>query len=61
VTYPYPSDADRLLSNIRNGAWLEVQTFLPLAYAVPEVIPEAQCCWSGPPRSARAGWCCRSP
>jgi AAA domain len=54
VTYPYPTDADRLLSDIRNGAWLEVQTFLPLAYAVPEVIPEGSVLLVGPPKIGKS-------
>jgi RecA-family ATPase len=50
----YPSDADRLLSGIRNGAWLEAQTFLPLAYAVPEVIPEGSVLLVGPPKIGKS-------
>jgi RecA-family ATPase len=54
VAVTYPSDADRLLSDIRNGAWLEAQTFLPLAYAVPEVIPEGSVLLVGPPKIGKS-------
>jgi hypothetical protein len=44
----------RLLANVRDGAWLEAQEFPPLAYAVPEVIPEGSVLLVGPPKIGKS-------
>jgi AAA domain len=45
----YPPDADKLLSTLRDGAWLDAQVFPPLAYAVPGLIPEGSVLLVGAP------------
>jgi RecA-family ATPase len=34
------TEESRLLATLRDGAWLDAQEFPPLAYAVPEIVPE---------------------
>jgi hypothetical protein len=50
----YPADADRLLSTLRDGAWLDAQHFPPLAYAVPGLIPEGSVLLVGPPKAGKS-------
>jgi RecA-family ATPase len=54
MTYPYPSDADRLLADTRNGAWLDAQVFSPLIYAVPGLVPEGSVLLVGPPKIGKS-------
>jgi RecA-family ATPase len=44
----------RLLATLRDGAWLDAQEFPPLAYAVPEVIPEGSVLLVGPPKIGKS-------
>ena len=44
-----------LLGEMFNGAWLDVQTFAPLEYAVPGIIPEGFGVLAAPPKPAKAG------
>jgi RecA-family ATPase len=44
----------RLLAGLRDGAWLDAQEFPPLAYAVPEVIPEGSVLLVGPPKIGKS-------
>jgi hypothetical protein len=50
----YPADADRLLSTLRDGAWLDAQQFPPLAYTVPGLIPEGSGLLVGPPKIGKS-------
>ena len=50
----YPSDAAKLLSTLRDGAWLDRQEFPPLAYAVPGLIPEGSVLLVGPPKIGKS-------
>lgn len=43
-----------LLGRIRNGAWLDQQTFPPLAWAVPDVVPEGFGLLVGPPKLGKS-------
>lgn len=48
-------DADaELLAGIRNGAWLDAQTFPPLAYAIPGLIPEGFTLAVGAPKVGKS-------
>jgi AAA domain len=49
-----PPDADRLLSTLRDGAWLDAQEFPPLAYAVPGLIPEGSVLLVGAPKIGKS-------
>lgn len=56
-TLSTPSDASgsgRLLAGLRTGAWLEGQTFPPIAYAVPGIIPEGMTLLVGPPKVGKS-------
>ena len=50
----YPPDADKLLSALRNGAWLDAQVFPPLAYAVPGLVPEGSVLLVGAPKIGKS-------
>ena len=50
----YPSDAAKLLSTLRDGAWLDRQEFPPLAYAVPGLVPEGSVLLVGPPKIGKS-------
>jgi hypothetical protein len=50
----YLPDADKLLSTLRNGAWLDAQQFPPLAYAVPGLIPEGSVLLVGAPKIGKS-------
>lgn len=43
-----------LLANLRDGAWLDVQQFPPLAYTVPGLIPEGSGLLVGPPKIGKS-------
>jgi AAA domain len=44
----------RLLASVRDGAWLDAQHFPPLAYAVPDLIPEGSVLLVGPPKIGKS-------
>jgi AAA domain len=44
----------KLLAGIRDGAWLDAQTFAPLRYAVPDLIPEGFTLLAGPPKIGKS-------
>jgi hypothetical protein len=46
--------AERLLSTVRDGAWLDAQDFPPLRYAVPGVVPEGFTLLVGPPKAGKS-------
>jgi hypothetical protein len=50
----YPPDADKLLSTLRTGAWLDRQEFPPLVYAVPGLIPEGSVLLVGAPKIGKS-------
>lgn len=43
-----------VLDRLRTGAWLDQQTFPPLAWAVPGVIPEGFGLLTGPPKAGKS-------
>lgn len=43
-----------LLTRIRTGAWLDQQTFPPLSWAVPGLIPEGFGLLTGPPKAGKS-------
>jgi hypothetical protein len=43
-----------LLGRIRSGAWLDAQTFPPLSWAVPGIIPEGFGLFTGPPKAGKS-------
>lgn len=43
-----------LLARIRSGAWLDAQTFAPLSWAVPGMVPEGFGLLTGPPKVAKS-------
>jgi Mrp family chromosome partitioning ATPase len=43
-----------LLDGLRTGAWLDAQTFPPLRYAVPGVVPEGLTLLVGPPKVGKS-------
>lgn len=43
-----------LLAGIRNGAWLDAQTFPPLAYAVDGLLAEGFTVLAGPPKAGKS-------
>jgi hypothetical protein len=47
-------DGGELLTGIRDGAWLDAQTFAPLRYAVPGLIPEGLTLLIGPPKAGKS-------
>lgn len=49
-----PPDAAPLLAGLRNGAWLDVQDFPPLVFALPGVIPEGLVLLVGPPKIGKS-------
>ncbi len=49
-----PSRADELLRAVRDGAWLDGQTFPPLRYAVPGLLPEGFTLLIGPPKAGKS-------
>jgi hypothetical protein len=49
-----PADADRLLATLRDGAWLDAQVFPPLAYAVPEIVPEGAVLLAAAPKAGKS-------
>ena len=49
-----PSDDDDLLAGVRDGAWLTVQQFPPLRYAVPGLIPEGFTLLIGAPKIGKS-------
>jgi len=46
--------ATALLAGIRDGAWLDAQTFPPLRYAVPDLLPEGFALLVGPPKIGKS-------
>jgi hypothetical protein len=50
----YPPDAGRLLASLRDGAWLDAQVFPPLAYAVPEIVPEGAVLLAAAPKAGKS-------
>jgi hypothetical protein len=46
--------APDLLANVRNGEWLDAQTFAPLKYAVPGVIAEGFTLFIGAPKVGKS-------
>jgi len=56
VTSPDAQPQPSLLSELRNGAWLDAQRFPPLAYAVPGIIPEGFTLKVGAPKIGKS-WC----
>jgi hypothetical protein len=50
----YPPDADKLLSTLRTGAWLDAQEFPPLSYAVPGLVPEGSVLLVGAPKIGKS-------
>jgi len=46
-----PSD---ILARIRSGEWLDAQTFPPLSWAVPGIVPEGFGLFTGPPKSGKS-------
>ncbi|HEY6796647.1 MAG TPA: AAA family ATPase [Kineosporiaceae bacterium] len=51
---PDTSDAQELLGLIRDGAWLDEQTFPPLRYPVPGLVPEGFTLLIGPPKAGKS-------
>src|SRR5690606_26311894 len=49
-----PSQNADLLAGIRTGGWLDAQTFPPLRYAVPGVIPEGFTLLVGAPKAGKS-------
>jgi RecA-family ATPase len=49
-----PADAARLLLTLRDGRWLDAQQFPPLAYAVPEIIPEGAVLLAAAPKCGKS-------
>jgi AAA domain/Transcriptional regulator, AbiEi antitoxin len=49
-----PGDADKLVSTIRTGAWLDAQVFPPLTYAVPGLVPEGSVLLVGAPKIGKS-------
>jgi len=43
-----------LLAGIRDGAWLDAQTFPPLRYAIPDLLPEGFALLVGPPKIGKS-------
>lgn len=43
-----------LLSGVRDGTWLGAQTFPPLRYSVPGVVPEGLTLLVGPPKAGKS-------
>jgi hypothetical protein len=54
VAVTYPPDAGKLLAELKDGVWLEAQKFPPLAWAVPEIIPEGSVLLVGPPKIGKS-------
>ena len=52
-----------LLAGLHTGAWLDMQEFPPLAFAVPGIIPEGFTLLVGPPKAGKSWLRCpsRSP
>lgn len=44
----------KLLANIKNGSWLNAQTFAPLEFAIPELVPEGLSVLAGPPKAGKS-------
>ncbi|GAA4863923.1 AAA family ATPase [Saccharopolyspora cebuensis] len=51
---PVRDEARNLLDGLRDGAWLDQQTFPPLRYAVPGVLPEGFALLVGPPKAGKS-------
>jgi len=49
-----PPERRSLLARIRSGAWLDAQTFAPLSWAVPGMVPEGFGLLTGPPKVAKS-------
>lgn len=47
-------DAPDILARIRSGSWLDAQTFPPLSWAVPGIVPEGFGLFTGPPKSGKS-------
>lgn len=45
---------DPLLAGIRTGAWLDAQTFPPIRWSVPGVLPEGMALIVGPPKAGKS-------
>lgn len=43
-----------VLSRVRTGAWLDAQTFPPLSWAVPGIVPEGFGLFTGPPKVGKS-------
>ena len=48
------AEDERLLATLRDGAWLDAQEFPPLAYAVPEIVPEGSVLLVAPPKGGKS-------
>lgn len=42
------------LAGLRSGAWLDAQTFAPIRYAVPGILPEGSTLMVGPPKIGKS-------
>jgi RecA-family ATPase len=47
-------DDDDLLSGVRNGAWLDEQSFPPLRYVIPGIVPEGLTVLAGAPKVGKS-------
>lgn len=47
-------ETNQLLAGLRNGAWLDAQTFEPLRYSVPGILPEGMVLMVGPPKVGKS-------
>lgn len=54
----YATESDDPLAAMFNGAWLDTQTFPPLEYAVPGIIPEGLGIAVGPPKIGKSWMVC---
>ena len=43
-----------ILDRLRSGAWLDAQTFAPICWAVPGLIPEGFILFTGPPKAGKS-------
>ncbi|MEA5155579.1 AAA family ATPase [Raineyella sp.] len=50
---PHP-EPDQLLAKLRNAAWLDRQTFPPIAWHVPGIIPEGMSLIAGSPKAGKS-------
>ena len=50
----FKKSGSELLAGIKNGSWLNVQTFAPLEFAIPQLIPEGLSVLAGPPKAGKS-------